>query len=251
MTDEQLQRYARHVLLEGVGIEGQQRWLASHVLVIGAGGLGSSALLQLAAAGVGQVTVMDADQVELTNLQRQIAHSTERLGWAKVDSARAAMLAINPGIRVDAVATRADANTLPERVAAADVVLDCSDNFATRQAVNAACVAAQTPLVWAAGVTWHAQAGVWLPGQGGPCYACLFPPDAPVLDAQCSLLGVFAPLVGLVGTLQAGEALKCLAGLPTLAGRLWLWDAQTSNAEALVAQRHPDCPVCAHSHHRV
>ena len=244
MNDAQLQRFARHLLLDGVGLEGQQRWLDSHVLVVGAGGLGSSALLHLAAAGVGTVTVMDPDRVELTNLQRQIAHSTERLGWTKVASAQAAMQALHPGTQVNALAQRADADSLPAQVAAADVVLDCSDNFATRQAVNAACVAARKPLVWAAGITWHAQASVWWPGQGAPCYACLFPPEAPVQDVACSTMGVFAPLVGLVGSLQAAEALKVLAGLPTLAGRLWMWDARSSTAETLTLQRQPHCQVC-------
>jgi molybdopterin-synthase adenylyltransferase len=244
MNDAQLQRFARHVLLDGVGLAGQQRWLYSHVLVVGAGGLGSSALLHLAAAGVGTVTVMDPDHVELTNLQRQIAHSTERLGWTKVASAQAAMQALHPGTQVNALAQRADADSLPARVAAADVVLDCSDNYATRQAVNAACVAAGKPLVWAAAVTWHAQASVWLPGQDLPCYACVFPPEAPATDADCALMGVLGPLVGLVGSLQAAEALKVLAGLPTLAGRLWMWDARSSTAETLALQRQPHCPVC-------
>jgi molybdopterin/thiamine biosynthesis adenylyltransferase len=248
MNDEQLQRYARHVMLDGVGIDGQERWMASHALVIGAGGLGASALLQLAAAGVGRVTVMDPDTVDLTNLQRQVVHTTARVGWAKVDSAREALLALNPNVAVTALQQRADATTLPALVAEADIVLDCSDNFATRQAVNAACVAARKPLVWAAGVTWHAQASVWWPGQGGPCYACLFPPEAPVEDVACSTMGVFAPLVGLVGTLQAGEALKGLAGLPTLAGRLWMWDARRCEAEALPVQRRADCPICKNAH---
>jgi molybdopterin/thiamine biosynthesis adenylyltransferase len=248
MNDEQLQRYARHVLLEGIGIEGQQRWLASHALVIGAGGLGSSVLLSLAAAGVGRITIMDADTVDLTNLQRQVIHTTARVGQTKVASARAAMQALNPGIDVVAVAQKADALTLPTRVSAADVVLDCSDNFATRQTVNAACVAAGKPLVWAAGVTWHAQASVWWPGTDGPCYACLFPPDAAVPDAPCSTLGVFAPLVGMVGMLQAGEALKGLAGLPTLAGRLWMWDARRAQTDTLRVQRRHDCNVCRNEH---
>ncbi|MCZ8234908.1 MAG: HesA/MoeB/ThiF family protein [Inhella sp.] len=248
MNDEQLQRYARHVLLEGIGIEGQQRWLASHALVIGAGGLGSSALLSLAAAGVGRITVMDADTVDLSNLQRQVIHTTARVGQAKVESARCALQALNPGTDVVAVAQRADPLNLPARVAAADVVLDCSDNYATRQAVNAACVTAGKPLVWAAGVSWHAQASVWWPGRDGPCYACLFPPQAPVQDTPCSTLGVFAPLVGLVGMLQAGEALKGLAGLPTLAGRLWMWDAQQAQTDTVRVQRRHDCEVCSNEH---
>ncbi len=244
MNDEQLQRYARHVMLDGIGIEGQTRWMASHALVVGAGGLGASALLQLAAAGVGRITVIDPDTVDLTNLQRQVVHTTARVGQAKVESARVALQALNPNVDVVALQARADASTLPPLVAGADVVLDCSDNFATRQAVNAACVAAGKPLVWAAGVTWHAQGSVWWPGHSGPCYACLFPPEAPVQDVACSTLGVFAPLVGLVGTWQAGEALKGLAGLPTATGRLWLWDARQAQADTLQVQPRAACPVC-------
>ena len=248
MNDEQLQRYARHVMLDGIGIDGQERWMASHALVVGAGGLGASALLQLAAAGVGRITVVDPDTVDLTNLQRQVVHTTARVGQPKVASAQAALLALNPNVEVVALQQRADATTLPALLAAADVVLDCSDNFGTRQAVNAACVTARKPLVWAAGITWHAQASVWWPGQGGPCYACLFPPQAPVEDVACSTMGVFAPLVGLVGTLQAGEALKGLAGLPTLAGRLWMWDARRCEADAMPVQRRADCPICKNAH---
>jgi len=248
MNDEQLQRYARHVMLDGIGIDGQERWMTSHALVVGAGGLGASALLQLAAAGVGRITVVDPDTVDLTNLQRQVVHTTARVGQPKVASAQAALLALNPNVEVVALQQRADATTLPALLAAADVVLDCSDNFGTRQAVNAACVTARKPLVWAAGITWHAQASVWWPGQGAPCYACLFPPEAPVEDVACSTMGVFAPLVGLVGTLQAGEALKGLAGLPTLAGRLWMWDARRCEADAMPVQRRADCPICKNAH---
>jgi molybdopterin/thiamine biosynthesis adenylyltransferase len=248
MNDEQLQRYARHVMLDGVGIDGQTAWMESHALVIGAGGLGASALLQLAAAGVGRITVVDPDTVDLTNLQRQVVHTTDRVGQAKVLSARTALQALNPNVDVTAIQEKADASTLPDWVAKADVVLDCSDNFATRQAVNAACVRARKPLVWAAGITWHAQASVWWPNQPGPCYACLFPPDAPVQDVACSTMGVFAPLVGLVGTLQAGEALKGLAGLPTLAGRLWMWDARSLLAETMQVQPRIGCPICSNEH---
>jgi molybdopterin/thiamine biosynthesis adenylyltransferase len=246
LNDQQLQRYARHLLLEGFGVEAQQRLLASHVLVIGAGGLGSPALLYLAAAGVGRITVVDPDVVDLTNLQRQIAHSDARVGSPKTDSAKAAMLALNPEIQVQAILARATSETLPAWVAQADLVLDCSDNFATRQAVNAACVAAGKPLAWAAAVGWNAQAGLYDPGdEASPCYACLFPPEAPVSDVACSLMGVFAPLVGQAGLLQAGEALKQLAGLDSaLRRQMWMLDGQSLQAELMGVRRSPTCTVC-------
>lgn len=248
MTDAELQRYARHLLLDGVGIEGQQRWLDAHALVVGAGGLGSTVLLSLAAAGVGRITVVDPDHVELTNLQRQLAHSQERLGWAKVDSAAVAMRALNPAVQVQARCERADAHSLPGLLQGVDVVLDGCDNFATRQAVNAACVRAGVPLVWAAASGWDAQGGVWLPGHDAPCYACAFPPEAPVVDQACALMGVFAPLVGLVGLWQAGEALKLLLGAPPATHALWLWDARRGQSESMRMARRATCSVCADAH---
>lgn len=251
LSDRQLLRYARHLLLDELGIEGQQRLLSSHALVIGAGGLGSPALLYLASAGLGRLTVVDPDAVELSNLQRQIAHADARVGLPKVESARQAAQGLNPELRFDALQARADADSLPAWVAEADVVLDCSDNFKTRQAVNAACVAASKPLVWAAGVGWDAQASVWDPHDPDcPCYACLFPPDAPVRDAHCATQGVFAPLVGMAGTLQAAEALKLLAGLGSgLARHLWLFDARHTRTEQIALARDPACPVC-HPHRK-
>lgn len=216
------------------------------MLVVGAGGLGSPALLYLAAAGVGQITVVDPDAVELSNLQRQIAHSESRLGQPKVNSAAQALRALNAAVKVRAIQARADAATLPTWVAEADLVLDCSDNYATRQAVNAACVAAGKPLAWAAAVGWSAQAGLYEPADpASPCYACLFPPAAPVADVACAVMGVFAPLVAQAGVLQAGEALKTLAGLGSpLARRLWLMDGHSLQTELLGVARRPDCPVC-------
>lgn len=247
MNDRQLQRYARHLLLEGFEAEAQQRLLRSRVLVVGAGGLGSPALLYLAAAGVGHIQLVDPDGVDLTNLQRQIAHTESRVGQPKVHSAAAAMSALNADVCVEPSQARADARTLPAWVRQSDLVLDCSDNYATRQAVNAACVAAGKPLVWAAAVAWAAQAGLWDPADAeSPCYACLFPPDAPVADTACAVMGVFAPLVGQAGVLQAGEALKQLAGLGSpLARRLWLFDGRSLQADLLHVRRRPDCPVCA------
>lgn len=247
MTDEQLQRYARHILLEGFDTAAQQRLLAAKVLVVGAGGLGSPALLYLAGAGLGHIRVVDPDCVDLSNLQRQIAHTQARIGHPKVHSAALSLRALNPEIQIEPIQARATAETLPAWVAAADLVLDCSDNYATRQAVNAACVAAHKPLAWAAAVGWSAQAGLYDPSDPrSPCYACLFPPDAPVTDAACATLGVFAPLVGQAGLVQAGEAIKHLAGLGSaLAQRLWLLDGHSLQAELLTARPSASCTVCA------
>ena len=248
MHDSELQRYARHILLDDIGIEGQTRILQSHALVIGAGGLGSPACMYLAAAGLGKITVVDPDRVDLTNLQRQIAHTTASVGNPKVESIRQTMQAINPSTTVHAVHSRADATTLPAWVAQADVVLDCSDNFATRHAVNAACVAAGKPLVSAAAIQFDGQISVYDPrDSASPCYACAFPPDASFQEAQCSTMGVFAPLVGIMGSMQAAEALKLLTGAGTsLAGRLLMLDARRMAWDEVRMPRNPACPVCAH-----
>ncbi|WP_374660976.1 ThiF family adenylyltransferase [Inhella sp.] len=246
MNDRQLQRYARHLLLDGFDEVAQQRLLDATVLVVGAGGLGSPALLYLAAAGVGHLMVADADSVDLTNLQRQVLHTESRIGEAKVTSAAEALSALNPEVRVTPLMQRADASTLPGWLEQADLVLDCSDNYATRHAVNAACVKAKRPLAWAAAVGWEAQASLYDPCQAdSPCYACLFPPSAVVADAPCALLGVFAPLVGQAGVLQAGEALKHLAGLGSaLARQLWLFDGRSLESQHLQVRRDAQCPVC-------
>ena len=247
MDDNQLLRYSRHILLDELGIEGQRRLLDAHALVIGAGGLGSPVALYLGTAGVGTITLVDDDTVDLTNLQRQIAHDLSRLGMAKAVSARQSVLAINPGLRIDARVQRADAGLLHELVAQADVVLDCSDNYATRQAINAACVAHARPLVAGAALGFDAQISVYDTRLAdAPCYACLFPPDAAVADAACATMGVFAPLVGIVGSMQAAEALKLLAGIgESLAGRLQMLDARRMEWTQIAVQRVPDCPVCA------
>jgi molybdopterin-synthase adenylyltransferase len=250
MNDDQLLRYSRHILLDELGIEGQSRLLAAHVLVIGAGGLGSPALLYLATAGVGRITVVDDDEVDLTNLQRQIAHAVDRIGQPKVDSAARSIAALNPEVRVDAVRERAGAERLHELVAAADVVLDCSDNFVTRHAVNAACVAHGRPLVSGAAIGFDGQVAVFdsrLPD--APCYACLFPPEATVEETRCATMGVFAPLVGIIGTVQAAEALKLLAGIGrSLAGRLQMLDARDMSWTEISVARQRACPVCSSRH---
>ncbi len=246
MTDDDLLRYSRHILLDEIGIEGQARLQAGHALVIGAGGLGSPVALYLGTAGVGRITLVDHDQVDLTNLQRQIAHNMARVGTAKAESARTAMLAINPTLDIRTLCQRADAALLDTLVAEADVVLDCSDNFATRQAVNAACVAHAKPLVAGAAIGFDGQISVYDTRQpGAPCYACLFSPDATTEEARCALMGVFAPLVGIIGTMQAAEALKLLAGIgESLAGRLLMLDARSMRWDEIRLAQQTDCAVC-------
>ena len=247
MNDQQLLRYARHVMLDEIGIEGQQRLLDAHALVIGAGGLGSPALLYLATAGVGRVTVVDHDHVELTNLQRQIAHGQSRLGLAKAESACASMAALNPGPQFRAVMARADAALLAELVPQADVVLDCTDNFKTRHLINAACVRHGKPLVSGAAIGWDAQISVYdTRDAAAPCYACLFPAEATFEEVACATLGVFAPLVGIVGSMQAAEALKILTrtGKP-LAGQLLMLDARNMHWDHVRLGRQAHCPVCS------
>jgi len=246
MNDDELLRYSRHILLDDIGIEGQQRILGAHALVIGAGGLGSPVALYLATAGVGTVTIVDGDTVDLTNLQRQIAHDMTRIGRPKVASAAQTMHAINPGVRIEPLHERADAARLAELVADADIVIDCSDNFATRQAVNAACVAHAVPLVSGAAIGFDGQVSVIDTRDAAhPCYACLFPPEAVFEEVRCATMGVFAPLVGIIGSIQAAEALKLLAGVgSSLAGRLQMLDARTMEWTEIAVTRTPGCPVC-------
>ena len=247
MNDAQLLRYSRHIRLDELGIEGQQRLLAAHALVIGAGGLGSPVALYLATAGVGTLTIVDGDTVDLTNLQRQIVHSVERIGAPKADSAAQTLHSINPEVQVHALCERADAARLQALVARADVVVDCSDNFATRHAVNAACVAHAKPLVSGAAIGFDGQISVYDTRDATqPCYACLFPADAVFEEVRCATMGVFAPLVGIVGSAQAAEALKLLTGVGrSLAGRLQMLDARTMEWTEIGIARSPDCPVCA------
>ena len=246
MDDTQLLRYSRHILLDELGIEGQERLLGARALVIGAGGLGSPVALYLGSAGVGQITVVDHDTVDATNLQRQIAHTLERVGQPKADSVRQAIAQINPDPQVRALTQRADAALLAREVAQADVVLDCSDNFATRQAVNAACVQHGKPLVSGAAIRMDGQVAVYdTRTPQAPCYACVFPADQMPEETRCATLGVFAPLVGIIGTMQAAEALKLLCGMPShLAGRLLMLDGRAMAWTDIRLQRDPGCPVC-------
>ena len=246
MTDDQLLRYSRHILLEEVGIEGQERLLSAHALVIGAGGLGSPVALYLGTAGVGRITLVDHDTVDLTNLQRQIAHNLQRVGSPKAESARQAIRDINPEVEVAAVNLRADVALLEALVARADVVLDCCDNFVTRHAINAACVEHGKALVSGAAIRFDGQISVYEPGDpASPCYACVFPPDLEFEETRCATLGVFAPLVGIIGAMQAAEALKLLSGAgPSLAGRMLMLDGRTMEWSDMKVPRNPHCPVC-------
>jgi len=246
MNDQQLLRYSRHLLLDGLGIEGQQKLLAAHALIVGAGGLGSPVALYLASAGVGRLTLVDNDSVDLTNLQRQIMHTEARIGQSKVASARQAIAAINPDVEVRTVTRRADDALLDELLAEADIALDCTDNFATRQALNRASVRRRRPLVSGAAIGFDGQVAVYDPRQSdSPCYACLFPPATAVEEVRCATMGVFAPLVGIVGTLQAAEALKLLAGIGAgLTGKLLMVDARRTEFTEVRLRRQAGCPVC-------
>lgn len=244
MNDEQLLRYSRQILLPEIGAEGQLKLAESRVLVIGVGGLGSPAAMYLAAAGIGQLVLTDPDQVELSNLQRQIVHPTDAIGEDKVASARRTLNALNPECRVEAIPAALEGDALAEQVARADVVLDCSDNFATRFAVNAACVAAHTPLVSGAAIRWEGQLAVYTGEPGTPCYHCLYGATGAPEDT-CTSNGVLAPVVGVIGSLQAVEAIKLLTGVGTLlAGRLLIFDALHMHWREMRLKHDPACPVC-------
>lgn len=246
MTDEQLLRYSRHILLDALGIEGQSRILASHALIIGAGGLGSPAALYLASAGVGRITLVDDDTVDFTNLQRQILHTQARVGMAKAESGRQALSAINSEIDIVPLQQRLSGEALDALVATADLVLDCSDNFATRHAINRACVHHRKPLVSGAAIRFDGQISVYdLRRDDSPCYHCLFPEGDDVEEVRCAVMGVFAPLTGIVGTMQAAEALKLAAGIgESLTGRLLLLDALDMEWRTVKFKKDAGCAVC-------
>ncbi|HEY8070054.1 MAG TPA: molybdopterin-synthase adenylyltransferase MoeB [Burkholderiales bacterium] len=246
MNDQQLLRYSRHILLDEVGIEGQERLRAAHALIVGAGGLGCPAALYLAASGIGTLTIADPDKVDLTNLQRQILYRTDSVGTPKVEAARAALSALNPDVKIFPSQKKLEAKDLPKFFADVDVVLDCSDNFATRHALNRACVKLKKPLVSGAAIRFDAQVAVFdLRKPDAPCYACLYPEDGEIEEVQCSTMGVFAPLTGVVGSLQAMEAAKLLIGAgETLNARLLLLDAKKSEWHTVRIKRDPACAVC-------
>ena len=246
MNDDQLLRYSRHILLDEVGIEGQQRILDAHALVIGAGGLGCTAALFLAASGLGKITLIDHDTVDLTNLQRQIGHTTERVGTSKVQSLATAIRDLNPTVEVRALQQRADAEVLSDLVPQSSVVLDCSDNYKTRHLINAACIQHGVPLVSASVIRFDGQISVFDPRvTTSPCYACLFPAEANFEEAQCATMGVLAPLVGVMGSMQATEAIKLLSGAgSTLTGKLMLLDGRSMEWTYIHTQKSQECKVC-------
>jgi len=247
MDDQALLRFSRQIMLDAVDIEGQQALLDGHALVVGAGGLGSPVALYLAAAGMGRLTLADADQVELSNLQRQIAHATADLGRNKAESARDAALALNPHCVVEALSDHLDGAALAQRVAAADVVLDCTDRFSSRYAINAACRMARVPLVSGAAIRFSGQLAVFDPRDpASSCYACLYPPEGEESDEalSCAESGVVAPLVGLIGSFQALEAIKLVSGAGTPHRGLSTFDGLGGQWRHFRLPRDPACPVC-------
>ena len=246
MNDAQLLRYSRHILLDEIGIEGQQALLASRALIVGAGGLGSPVALYLGSAGVGHLTVVDHDRVDSTNLQRQIAHTLASVGEFKAESIKHAIAAINPDVQVTTVTQRADDALLDVLVAQADVVLDCTDNFATRHAINRATTKHRKPLVSGAAIRFDGQVAVYDPRDAlSPCYACVFPDTGQFEETRCATMGVFAPLVGIIGSIQAAEALKLLCGVgQSLTGRLQMLDGRSMAWAEISMPRNPACEVC-------
>lgn len=247
MNDDQLMRYARHILLDEFGIEGQERLSKARVLIVGAGGLGSPAALYLAAAGVGELLLADDDEVELSNLQRQILHTQGRVGMPKAESGRLTLAALNPEVVVTPLVQRLDQTALMQHISQVDLVLDCCDNFATRHAVNRACVALRKPLVSGAAIRFSGQISVFdLRKEGAPCYHCLFPEAEDVEELRCATTGVLGPLVGVVGATQAIEAIKLLVGMgEPLVGRLLCLDALTMQWQIMRYGRDPGCAVCS------
>lgn len=245
MNDDQLLRYSRHIMLPELDIDGQEKLLASHALIVGLGGLGSPVAMYLAAAGVGELTLVDFDSVDLSNLQRQIAHTSERIGVNKAQSAAQTLRALNPDIKIHVIDQQVDAERLQLLVGGVNLVLDCTDNFATRFVINATCVAARVPLVSGAAIRLEGQVTVFDSRQPhSPCYRCLYEESAD--DLTCAANGVLAPLVGVIGSLQALEALKLLGGFgDSLAGRLQLFDARTAQWREMKLPRDPNCPVCS------
>ena len=246
LNDDLLLRYSRHILLPDIGVAGQARISGASVLIVGAGGLGCPAALYLGASGVGELRLADGDTVDLTNLQRQIGHATAAIGENKADSLARSVLAINPEIKVLPIREALDGGALDDAVSAVDLVVDASDNFATRHAVNRACVRLGKPLVSGAAIGFSGQLAVFDSRRAdSPCYHCLFPDQASEPEMRCAEAGVFAPLVGVIGAMQAMEALKYLAQVgELLIGRLLLWDGLQAETRVLKVPRDPDCPVC-------
>jgi molybdopterin/thiamine biosynthesis adenylyltransferase len=247
VLDEELLRYSRHILLPELGIEGQAKLLSSRVLILGLGGLGSPVALYLASSGVGELTLVDHDSVDLTNLQRQIAHTSQSLGHTKVSSAKERILSLNPGVKVHTHALRASSELLSQWLEDIDLVIDCCDNFRTRHMLNRVCLEKKIPWIFAGAISMDAQMSVFDPRvPHSPCFACLFPPELAPEEVNCASLGVLAPLVGVVGALQALEALKVLAGVgEPLVARLLMLEARQMRFSEMRLKRQINCPVCA------
>ncbi|MCX7237567.1 HesA/MoeB/ThiF family protein [Polynucleobacter sp.] len=250
MNDEQLLRYSRHLLLEEIDVVGQEKLLNSHILVIGAGGLGSAAAPYLAAAGIGHITLMDHDAVELTNLQRQIMHAESSIGKSKVTSGKEFLERLNSTIQIETIQAKATSSLLDDLLPSVDVVLDCTDNFSTRHLINAACVKNKTPLVSGSALKFDGQVSVFDPrSPKSPCYACIFSPDEQFEEVSCSSMGIFSPLVGIIGAMQAAQALQLLIGFgEILVGRMLLWNGRTTQIDEIRISRNSECSVCGSAH---
>lgn len=250
MNDEQLLRYSRHLLLEEIDVAGQEKLLASHVLIIGAGGLGSAAAPYLAAAGVGHITLIDHDLVELTNLQRQIMHAQNKIGQSKVASGKQFLEQLNPTIKIETIQTKATISLLDDLLPSVDIVLDCTDNFVTRHLINASCIKYQKPLVSGSALRFDGQISVFDPrNSASPCYACIFSPNEKFEEISCSSMGIFSPLVGIIGAMQAAQAMQVIIGFgDSLIGRMLLWDARTTQIDEIKIARNTDCSVCGSKH---
>ncbi len=250
MNDEQLLRYSRHLLLEEIDVAGQEKLLAAHVLVIGAGGLGSAAAPYLAAAGIGHITLIDHDQVDLTNLQRQIMHVEKSVGQSKVASGKQFLQQLNSSIQIETIPVKATAPLLDELLPSVDIVLDCTDNFVTRHLINACCVKHQKPLISGSALRFDGQISVFDPrNSASPCYACIFSPDEQFEEVSCSSMGIFSPLVGIIGAMQAAQAIQVIIGFgQTLIGRMLLWNARTTQIDEIKISRNAECSVCGTTH---
>jgi len=253
MNDDQLLRYSRHILLPQIGILGQERLTRSRVLIVGLGGLGSPVAMYLAASGIGELVICDNDNVDLTNLQRQTIHNTETIGISKVQSATKAIAKINPGVSVVPIQEYVDEERIQELVKEADIVIDASDNFSTRHAINQACVTHKKPLVSGAAIRFNGQVSVFdLSNSASPCYHCLFSKDGSNEDMHCATMGVFSPLVGVIGCMQAMEAIKILLNIgATLNGRLMLLDGLTMEWRSIKLNKDPECTICGISNPKI
>ena len=247
MNDNDLLRYSRHILLDDIGIEGQEKFLSAHAVIVGAGGLGSAAAPYLAAAGIGKITLIDHDTVEVTNLQRQIMHTNDAIGLSKVVSGKKMLAQLNPYTQILEVPQKATAELLDEILPTASIVLDCTDNFKTRHLINAACLKHQVPLISGAAIGFDGQVTVIDPRvANAPCYACIFPEDQIFDEVKCSTMGVFSPLVGIIGSIQAAQALQVIGQIgEPLIGKLLLWDARTSQMNIIRLDKQSACKTCS------